>query len=141
MKQNDLLRVIENGIYCLLDVSTDAIPNNMENYQVLIRLLHGYTVYPVIGQYKGITSATALCVIKPKEMEVETFICTMMKFGRQFDQESIIISQSNAIQLFFLHSTMVKTANGYAEFDTNQDYAIINPNTSDELKIGKFYLK
>ena len=32
MKQNDLSRVIENGIYCLLDVSTDAIPNNMEKY-------------------------------------------------------------------------------------------------------------
>jgi hypothetical protein len=141
MTQRELLNIIENETYSLIDVSTNKIPNNVQKYKVFTDLLHEYIFYPVFGRYNGINSETALFIVKPREMKIEVFYFTMINFGKQFEQESLIISSCNVIELIFPHSAIVKTAYGYEKFDLDNDYAIINPNTASEIKLGKFHFE
>ena len=145
-----LRKIVYNGVYAMIESdSNNDIDKSLEFRQYKFNLLHNNLKelklphIQITGCYDGIATSNSYFVWIPQNMTFTNFRQILFKIGSNFQQESIIISCYNSIQL--IYTTGINVGKAYLGYGFNNDnicdnYSLIKLNDGTEFYIGKYNL-
>jgi len=146
MKRIDIEKIVYHDTYVMIE--SDSMFDS--SYKRFIELNNSirenkYESIQISGCYNNIKTEHSCLVWKPEIIDWQTFRQNMVSIGQKFNQESIIFSHQNNIQLIYTfgpNSGKIRTGVGFeSKPSDNSDYSIIKLDDNTNFYIGKYYLK
>ena len=151
-QRSNVEEIIKNGTYAFIESSSfseQPFSSKIE-YSRFYKLGNILTKKKlpnrqIVGSYDGKVTKFSYLVLKSKGMSVREFRRTIFRLGRQFNQESIILSSSGMVQLVF--TTGLKAGRAYlgkgSQTTVNKNFSVIKcdcANDIDSRNLNEQYL-
>ena len=147
-EKKNLLDIINNGTYAFIESDSLDLLDSPENRVAKFRELgealdkEGLPHRQIAGSYNGDITTFSYLVLNPKENNIKEFRRTIFKLGKQFKQESIILSSNSKVQLIFTTGLNVGRAYSGQGFEktANKNFSVIKcdcPNNQSTCTIDQ----
>jgi hypothetical protein len=141
----ELDSIINKGTYAMVESPSESVPGLSEKdeekrYVELGKRLTSYKLphVQILGSYEGTTTKYSYFVWMPEGFDKKRFQKIILDLGKEFQQESVILSSAGFVQLAYTGGSnfgMAYTGHGY-----NDNYSSIKTSDGQEYFIGEYNL-